>query len=95
MTLGEAKERVSVPALWERYGFNGNPSKSCKSPFREDTNPSFSVFENGRRWKDHGTGDGGDAITFIEKAEGPPPPPSISDHFRPLDVRNVAYSYIL
>jgi hypothetical protein len=70
MTLGEAKERVSVPALWERYGFSGNPSKSCKSPFREDTNPSFSVFDSGRRWKDHGTGDGGDSITFIEKAEG-------------------------
>ena len=70
MTVSEAKERVSIPYLWSRYGYPGNPSRSCKSPFRDESNPSFSVFSCGEAWKDHGTGDGGDSVTFIQFAEG-------------------------
>jgi hypothetical protein len=70
MTVSEAKERVSVADLWGRYGFEGNPSRSCRSPFREERTPSFSVFAGGCAWKDFGTGEGGDTITFIERAEG-------------------------
>jgi hypothetical protein len=40
------------------------------SPFREDRSPSFSVFEDGTRWKDHATGEGGDVFDFIAKARG-------------------------
>ena len=46
--------------------------KSCKSPFREDRTPSFSVFDNGRAWKDHGNGDAGDVVSFYMKATGLP-----------------------
>jgi hypothetical protein len=70
MTVAEAKERVSIADLWSRYGFDGNPSRSCRSPFRDERNPSFSVFAGGYAWKDHGTGDGGDSVTFIQLAEG-------------------------
>ena len=70
MTLKDAKDRVDVLSLWGRYGFEGTPGKSCCSPFREDRHPSFSVYDSGRRWKDYGTGAGGDAINFIEHAEG-------------------------
>jgi hypothetical protein len=44
------------------------PGKSCHSPFREDKNPSFSIYDEGRRWKDFSTGEGGDVIDFIERA---------------------------
>jgi|TARA_B100001971_G_scaffold209617_1_gene233526 hypothetical protein len=70
MTITEAKERVSIADLWSRYGYEGNPSRSCRSPFRDERNPSFSVFAGGYAWKDHGTGDGGDSVTFIQFAEG-------------------------
>ncbi|MDB4681249.1 CHC2 zinc finger domain-containing protein [bacterium] len=70
MTVSEAKERVSIADLWSRYGYEGNPSRSCRSPFRDERNPSFSVFAGGYAWKDHGTGDGGDSVTFIQFAEG-------------------------
>lgn len=70
MTITEAKRRVTVADLWGRYGFDGNPVRSCQSPFRNEKKPSFSVFDGGQAWKDFGTGEGGDAVTFIEKAEG-------------------------
>ena len=70
MTITEAKARVSIAELWSRYGYEGNPSRSCRSPFRDERNPSFSVFAGGYAWKDHGTGDGGDSVTFIQFAEG-------------------------
>lgn len=42
---------------------------NTKSPFHRDSLPSFSVkFYNGKyRWKDFGTGEGGDIIDFIRK----------------------------
>ena len=70
MTISDAKERVSIPYLWSLYGYEGNPLKSCKSPFRDESNSSFSVFAGGTAWKDHGTGEGGDSVTFIQMAEG-------------------------
>ena len=70
MTVTDAKERISIADLWSLYGYEGNPLKSCKSPFRDESNPSFSVFADGAAWKDHGTGEGGDSVTFIQMAEG-------------------------
>ncbi len=46
------------------------PAKSCKSPFRQDRTPSFSVFDSGRAWKDHATNEGGDVVSFYMKATG-------------------------
>ena len=71
MTILEAKERIRIPDLWSHMKLIGNPPKSdgvtC-SPFREDSSPSFSIFDDGRRFKDHGTGEAGDAITFYSLA---------------------------
>ena len=42
------------------------------SPFREDRHPSFSCFSDDRgraRWKDHATGESGNVIDFMMKAE--------------------------
>jgi DNA primase len=53
----------------------GEPSKICRSPFHGehkhgDANPSFSVFDEGRRWKNFATGEGGDVIDFVAKILG-------------------------
>ena len=65
-----AKERYTIFELWKIFGLDGSPGTSCKSPFREDKNPSFSVFEDGRKWRDHATGEGGDVVEFVKSALG-------------------------
>ena len=62
------KERLLIPEVWQKLGLEGQPGASCRSPFREDKNPSFSISKDGRRWKDYGTGAGGDVIDFIAMA---------------------------
>ena len=59
--LQAAKERLAIPDLWQLLDLPGKPGQSCRSPFREDRNPSFSIYDGGHRWKDRGTGLGGNA----------------------------------
>lgn len=68
-----------IPSVWHKLGLPGEPEKSCKSPFREDRNPSFSIFEDGHRWKDHATGESGDAIDFYATAKGITTPDAIRE----------------
>ena len=68
--LQAAKERLTIAALWAMLRLPGKYGRSCRSPFREDRNPSFSVYDDGRKWKDHATGEGGDAVDFIAMALG-------------------------
>ena len=72
ITLNEAKDRLRIPTVWG-LTLNGDPPAKdgvYRSPFREDGNPSFSIFANGTRFKDHATGESGDAITFYAMARG-------------------------
>ena len=72
ITIPEAKERLTIHILWT-LTFPGEPPAKdgvYRSPFREDGNPSFSIFANGTRFKDHATGESGDAITFYAMARG-------------------------
>lgn len=62
------KERLRIPEVWQVLGLEGQPSAKCRSPFRPDRTPSFSIFDGGRRWKDFGTGQSGDVIDFIATA---------------------------
>ena len=64
------KERLTISVLWQILRLPGTPRKSCRSPFREDQTPSFSIYNEDRRWKDSSTGEGGDAIDFLAKAHG-------------------------
>lgn len=68
--FAEAKARYTVFDLWPALDLPGDPKASCKSPFREERHPSFSIFDQGRAWKDHGSGEGGDVIEFIRIATG-------------------------
>lgn len=62
------KERLLIPEVWQKLGLQGQPAATCRSPFREDKNPSFSISKDGKRWKDYGTGQNGDVIDFIAMA---------------------------
>ena len=64
------KEVYLIHDAWEDLGLPGEPSESCRSPFRDDLNPSFSVFDAGRKWKDYGTDESGDVFDFVQKATG-------------------------
>ena len=66
--LAAVKERLLIPELWARLGLPGQARVSCRSPFRPERQPSFSIYDSGRQWKDHGTGEGGDAIDFLARA---------------------------
>lgn len=70
MDIAEAKERLCIPDLWHRFNLSGKPKTSCRSPFREDRKPSFSVSRDGRLFHDFATGEGGDAIEFLRRATG-------------------------
>lgn len=66
--LPALKERLLIPEVWQKLGLEGQPGVTCRSPFRPDKNPSFSIAKDGQRWKDFGTGQSGDVIDFIAMA---------------------------
>lgn len=68
--LPALKQRYRIPQAWRDLGLKGQPAKNCSSPLREDRSPSFSVFDDGRRFHDFATGDRGDVLDFIAKARG-------------------------
>ncbi|MSU50388.1 MAG: hypothetical protein EXS37_15105 [Opitutus sp.] len=73
--LPDLKSRYSIAQAWRDLGLAGEPAKICRSPFpgehkNGDAHPSFSVFAEGGRFKDHATGAGGDVFDFVAKARG-------------------------
>jgi len=68
--LDAAKARVSIADAWRALGLPGEPRRSCRSPFREDRHPSFSISADDRLWRDHATGEGGDVVSLIIAATG-------------------------
>ena len=71
MNIEEARQRLPLPDLMVKLGLGDHAKPKARSPFREEKNASFGIYTaNGRwRWKDHGTGEGGDEIDFIAKLE--------------------------
>jgi len=68
--FAEAREAYTIPDAWQMLRLPGEPKPSCRSPFRDERTPSFTIFDDGKAWKDHATGDGGDVIEFILHAIG-------------------------
>lgn len=70
--IADIRMRLPIAEAWRALNLRGEPGRSCSSPFRDDRNPSFSVYREatGDRWKDHGEGCGGDVLDLIEKAKG-------------------------
>jgi hypothetical protein len=57
--LREAIGKLPIPVLWQKLGLPGHVTGNCtvRSPLRDDDkNPSFSIFANDTRWRDHGAG---------------------------------------
>ncbi len=67
-SLADAKQRLRIPELWRLLGLSGEPAKSCRVPWREDKNPSGSVYDEGRRFHDHATDEDFDAPDFLARA---------------------------
>jgi hypothetical protein len=70
--IQKIRERCSIAWIWKLMGLPGEPARDCRSPFREDKKPSFSVYmaKDGERWFDHAEGVGGDIVDFYAKAKG-------------------------
>ena len=68
----DIKSRYTVLDVWRMLM---PQSAQCKdgvyhSPFRDDKNPSFSISQQGRKWKDFSSDEGGDIYDFYQKATG-------------------------
>jgi CHC2 zinc finger/Toprim-like len=70
ITLAEAKECIRNNDLWREFGFEGEPRKQCRCPFHEDRSPSFSVFDDGKRWKCFAGCGEGDVVDLLALAKG-------------------------
>ena len=46
-----ALERLTVFDVWKLLGLEGTAKPFCRSPFRGDRNPSFSIYDGGHRWQ--------------------------------------------
>jgi hypothetical protein len=70
--IEQARQNLPLPDLMAKMGFGEFAKSSVRSPFRDEKSPSWGIYESGGRWrfKDHGTGEAGDEIDFIEKVEG-------------------------
>jgi hypothetical protein len=66
--LQRAKARLSIDLLWTYFGYQQRLGNPTNSPFREDNRPSFSIYDDGRHFKDHGNGDQGDTFDFYQRA---------------------------
>lgn len=68
MTIEELKKALPLPELLRAMGLGAYAKRSCCSPLRKDRNPSWGIYEDakGWHWKDHGTGEGGDELDFLQ-----------------------------
>lgn len=74
-TLEELKAKVDINDLADHLGVKrqgkvSNGNAVYHSPHRKDAKASLSVYEEGRKWKDHTSGDGGTCIDFVMYVEG-------------------------
>jgi hypothetical protein len=68
--LKRAIDALPIDKLWSYFDYPPRKGNPVCSPFRDDHSPSFSVYDEGRRWKDHGNGDHGDSYDFYQRATG-------------------------
>jgi hypothetical protein len=75
-----AKQQLTIPELWRRLQLPGEPKASCRSPFRKDRKPSFSIYDEGRQAKDHATGKNYDGPAFLAEARDLPIGQAMKDY---------------
>ena len=67
--VAEAKQRLTIHEVGAQLFPGWRPNKSCRCPWREDRNPSFSVSPDGRLFNDFTSGEGGDVVKFLALAK--------------------------
>ncbi len=68
--FNDVKACYTIRDAWHDLNLAGEPKKSCRCPWREDRNPSFSIHNEGRRFKDFSTDESGDVADFVASATG-------------------------
>lgn len=72
--IDQIKDAFTVADAWHALALPGTPARCCRIPWAEkDRRPSFSVFQDGRRWFNHRDGTGGDVLDFVKEATGMAP----------------------
>ena len=84
MELADLKRLYLIADAWRDLGLPGEPSSICRSPWPHehkhgDAKPSFSVFDEGRRWRNFSTGEAGTVIDLVMKARQCSP--AVAIHF--------------
>lgn len=61
-----------MPALLDKLDMKQFAKSSCLSPFRQDKNASWGIFQRDGKWyfKDQATGESGDEITLLAQRTG-------------------------
>src|SRR6267378_930086 len=77
--ITEVKARITIPMLGRELYPDWVPARSCRSPFRPDQSPSFSVYNEGKLFMDFATGDKGDVIDFYALAKGISGPEALNE----------------
>ena len=57
LSIQNAKARLNIHGLWRHFGFPGESKASCRCPWRDDNNASFSVNAAGTLFHDFATGE--------------------------------------
>jgi hypothetical protein len=72
MTIKEARKLVTMDVLWDYFDLLGEPMPSMCSPLRQDSRPSFSIYERDgvEYFKDFGTDEGGDTYELFKTLSG-------------------------
>lgn len=70
-SIESLRARCPLPVLMRRMGLGQHVRKTCRSPLRPDKKSSWGVFQREGRWfwKDFGTGEAGDEISFLVHAK--------------------------
>lgn len=70
MYENEIKSSVTMYDVCNRYGINVDRQGKLICPFHSDTNPSMSIFANGKRWTCFVCNESGDVIDFVSRLHG-------------------------
>ncbi len=66
-------DKISIFDVAQKLGVRlVGKGKLYHSPFRKDEHPSFSIYNNGKFFKDLATGESGNVITFTSLAKNMP-----------------------
>jgi DNA primase len=60
-------DSLTMKEVFSRYGFSPNSRGFICCPLHQEKTPSLGMYQNGRRWKCFGCGEGGSVIDFVMK----------------------------